>query len=85
MRFVNKGVLTENGDNGSSSTVTKATEFLELNNYSVKRYEGHNISLLISEIKASRPVYVQGINAEKQGHSFICNGYKATEKRLFWN
>lgn len=82
MRFVNKGVLTENGDNGSSSTVTKATEFLELNNYSVKRYEGHNIGLLISEIKASRPVYVQGINAEKQGHSFICNGYKATEKKV---
>lgn len=82
IRFINKGVFTKNGDNSSGSNVTRAKDFLELNGYSVRKYEGHNIGLLIAEIKANRPAYVEGFDAKKQGHAFICNGYKAVEKRV---
>lgn len=81
IRFVNQGVFTINGDNSSSSNITNAKNFFELNQYTVNQYDGRFYDKMITEVKAGRPVYVRGDNG-KEGHAFICNGYKNLEKRV---
>lgn len=83
IRFVNQGVFTENGDNGSSSNIDDAQSFFNRNQYTTHRYDGRDISRMISEIKAGRPVYVRGSNNSGEGHAFICDGYRAIKRHLY--
>ena len=82
LRFVNMGVKTENGDQGSSSNIDYAKEFLTLNGYNVHKYDGFYTERIIQELKANRPLYTRGTNANKEGHAFVCCGYKAVNRNL---
>ncbi len=82
LRFVNIGVKTENGDEGSSSNIDYAKAFLTLNGYNVHKYDGFHTERFIQEIKANRPLYVRGTNAANEGHAFICCGYKAVSNKV---
>ena len=83
LRFVNQGVFTKNGDNGSSSNITNAKDFFDINEYLTYQYDGARVDKMIEEVKAGRPVYVRGINSNNIGHAFICDGYKAVQQQLY--
>lgn len=82
IQFVNQGVFTDNGDNGSSSNINNAQSFFNLNQYSTNKYDGRDIDRIISEVKAGRPVYVRGSDNNGEGHAFICDGYRAIKRQL---
>lgn len=82
LRFINKGLKTENGDDGSSSNIEYAKAFLTLNGYKVNIFDGFGTENFIKEIKANRPVYVRGAKANNEGHAFICCGYRAVNRKL---
>lgn len=82
IRFVNQGVFTKNGDTGSSSNIDDAQSFFNLNQYTTRRYDGRDITRMISEVKAGRPVYVRGSDDNGEGHAFICDGYRAIKRHL---
>lgn len=82
IRFVNQGVFTENGDNGSSSNIDKAKAFFDINKYTTQKYDGRDIARMVSEVKAGRPLYVRGVDNNGEGHAFICDGYRAFKRYL---
>lgn len=82
LRFVNQGVNTENGNDGSSSNIDKAEPFVKLNGYDTQQIKGLLTSTLIQEIKAKRPVYIEGKHSTAGGHAFVCCGYRSTSKIL---
>lgn len=82
IRFVNQGVFTEKGDGGSSSNIINAKAFFDLNQYSTVLYERRYIFKMIEEVKVGRPVYVRGVRDDNEGHAFICDGYRAVNRKL---
>lgn len=82
IRFVNQGVRTTNGDNGSTSDIDKAQSFFDINQYTTHKYDGRDITRMVSEVKAGRPVYVRGSDDNGDGHAFICDGYRALKRQL---
>lgn len=82
IRFVNQGVFTENGNNSSSSNIDKAKNFFDLNQYSTRQHDGRHIDKMIQEVKAGRPTYVRGVNDSGEGHAFICDGYRAINRKV---
>lgn len=76
IRLVNIGVKTENGPFGSSSNIVYARDFLRQNGYAVTQYASDFASVVESEIRANRPVYMRGVQPEASaGHAWICDGF----------
>lgn len=84
IRFVNQGVHTTNGNEGSSSNIEKAKSFLEGNGYLVEHCNGINAGEWESLIRNKYPIYVRGKEEGKDsGHAFICMGYKETALNVY--
>lgn len=82
IHFVNLGVKTDNGDDGSGSTIKKAQKFFELNDYTAEIYEFLDLNVLERELRAGRPVYVRGFDKNGGGHAFICCGYRDNARKV---
>lgn len=79
VKVVNVGLKTINGDNASSSTLGHSQDFLKRNDYIVFKYTSGIESTVIDEIKAGRPVYIRGSDAEG-GHAWVCDGYYSDDQ-----
>ena len=83
LRFVNQGVFTDNGNTQSGSNIDKAKDFFDLNGYNTQKLDGLYLNRIEEEIKANRPVYVRGVDNDKNGHAFICCGYRETSLKMY--
>ena len=77
MNDIWKSCVTKYDSEGTHSNIDKAKKTFERFGYKVS-LKDKNITNddLSSQIKASNPVYIRGINSEGKGHAWVCDGYK---------